>query len=224
MNKTLFMVMTWHVLSLVACGDTDIHQSQEQEVVITQDQLGSVEGTVLFRIGAEPSATTLAYAGVMNSPGAPADCRINGCEWNDYIRCQGYYLARYPAQVRVSFSYQGSSTLKKACAESPTCQYYGSATVSSSGQFSISNLLVGSYEFTPEPSEFRLGFEVDSTGDCVIEENSQYMQVRDLDVKAKGRVAEQSVGKNSVVEVFYKTKAPENDVNECSSLDEIKCY
>lgn len=136
--------------------------------LLTTEDLGDVNGIVQFRLGGlELSLTEVRNGNI------PVNCSIStegsncvrGCrdpfnsnKTHNSCGCDGYWVLNRPVSLDVLFEYVGSDSRRNACERLPNCQYTGAVGIDQDGNFRITNLLVGSYNFTLRPDRVNVDF------------------------------------------------------------------
>jgi len=143
-NKTrFFSVVIFVLISVLLSCEQD--QSQNQSITLSEDQFGSVSGSIYIRF---PGGSIIPYSAMKE--GRKIQCVF--IEDTYKHECTGQYN-EFNTELRIRYGYMGDdSELMDACRSNPLCQYYGIDTVDFDGTYSFSNLLIGQYEVKTEPS------------------------------------------------------------------------
>ncbi|MDD3887449.1 MAG: hypothetical protein PHN19_01610 [Patescibacteria group bacterium] len=141
-NKTrFFSVVIFVLISVLLSCEQD--QSQNQTITLSEDQFGSVSGSIYIRF---PGGGVIPYSAMKE--GRKIQCVF--VEDTYKHECNGQYND-FETELRIRYSYKGNnSDLIDACRSNPLCQYEGIDTPDFDGTYSFSNLLIGGYEVKVE--------------------------------------------------------------------------
>ncbi len=138
-------------------------------ILLTTQDLGEINGAVAFRLGGLDLSVSELRSGTI-----PVHCYVgssgSNCIGNCYnpsdssrkrvlCGCDGYWVANSRATTfEVLFEYNGSDSEMNACRRLPTCHHEGVTQTDQDGNFSITNLLAGTYNFTLRPDRVHVDF------------------------------------------------------------------